>query len=112
MITHNEKMQSLPPARRARIEAGTQELLSEYEAIQTLRERFNLTQQELADRMDVGQALISKLENGEMRLTIGYLSRIIEALSPQAEWEINIRMPGSKLFTIVGHKDQDTIDHK
>ena len=102
MITHKEKLAQLSPERRKKIEKGTQALLNEYEAIQTLRTEFGLTQSELADRIGVGQPMISKLENGEIKLSLDNLSKIINALSPKAEWEITVRIPEREAFTIQG----------
>ena len=56
----------------------------EYHAIismlRDLRENKNVTQKELADRIDSEQTFISKIETGERRLDIIELKNICEAL--------------------------------
>jgi predicted transcriptional regulator len=76
MVTLEERMARLNPERRTKIEARTDELNREY----LLREKLNLTQGEMARRIGVKQPAISKLENGDRRLTLEALSEIITAL--------------------------------
>lgn len=100
MITHKQKMASLSSERRAKIEAGTEELHKEYLAIRRLREMLNLTQEEMAEGMGVKQPMISKIENGELRLTLENLSKIIKAFDPNAKWELTVTIPNKKQFIL------------
>jgi transcriptional regulator with XRE-family HTH domain len=96
-------MAQLSPERRAKIEARTDELHQEYLALRTLRKKLNLTQGEMAERLGVKQPSISKLENGDRRLTLETLSDIITALG--GEWEINVKLPGTKAMRLIGSEE-------
>jgi transcriptional regulator with XRE-family HTH domain len=103
MMTLEERMARLNPERRAKIEARTDELHREYLALRQLREKLNLTQGEMARRIGVQQPAISKLENGDRRLTLEALSEIITALG--GEWEITVRLPDSEVMRLTGSED-------
>jgi transcriptional regulator with XRE-family HTH domain len=96
-------MTQLSPERRAKIEARTDELHQEYLALRTLRKKLNLTQGEMAERLGVKQPSISKIENGDRRLTLETLSDIITALG--GEWEINVKLPGTKAMRLIGSEE-------
>lgn len=61
-ISHDEYMARLPKERQQRIKANAQKLKQAYELSQ-LRQTANLSQSQLADKMGVSQANISKIEN-------------------------------------------------
>ncbi|NJM77543.1 MAG: helix-turn-helix transcriptional regulator [Acaryochloridaceae cyanobacterium RU_4_10] len=103
MTTLEERMAQLTPERRAKIEARTDELHQEYLALRTLRKKLNLTQGEIAERLGVKQSSISKLENGDRRLTLEILSDVIAALG--GEWEINVKLPGTKAMRLIGSEE-------
>jgi transcriptional regulator with XRE-family HTH domain len=103
MTKLEERMTQLTPERRAKIEARTDELHQEYLALRTLRKKLNLTQGEMAERLGVKQPSISKLENGDRRLTLETLSDIITALG--GEWEINVKLPGTKAMRLIGSEE-------
>jgi transcriptional regulator with XRE-family HTH domain len=103
MMTLEERMARLNPERRAKIEARTDELHREYLALRKLREKLNLTQGEMARRIGVKQPAISKLENGDRRLTLEALSEIITALG--GEWEITVKLPDSEVMRLTGSED-------
>jgi transcriptional regulator with XRE-family HTH domain len=103
MTKLEERMTQLTPERRAKIEARTDELHQEYLALRTLRKKLNLTQEEMAERLGVKQPSISKLENGDRRLTLETLSDIIAALG--GEWEINVKLPGTKAMRLIGSEE-------
>lgn len=103
MITLEERLAQLTPERRAKIEARTDELHQEYLALRELRKKLNLTQGEMAERLGVQQPAISKLENGDRRLTLETLSEIITALG--GEWEINVKLPGTEVMRLTGSEE-------
>ena len=79
----------MSPEARRRAEARTRELLAEM-PLHQLRQALHLSQEEIAQAMEVGQANVSKLE----RRTDMYLStlrRFIEAMG--GELEINACFP-------------------
>jgi transcriptional regulator with XRE-family HTH domain len=100
MVSFQERMGQLAPERRAKIEARTDELHREYVTLRTLRERLNITQAEMAQRIGVKQPAISKLENGDRRLTLETLSEVVTALG--GEWELTVKLPNSEAVRLVG----------
>ena len=49
--------------------------------IKFFREKNKLTQQELADLIDVDRQYVWKLENGKKNITVDYLDKIIDKLN-------------------------------
>ena len=49
--------------------------------IKFLREEKNMTQQELADLLNVDKQYVWKLENGKKNLTMNYLDKLIQTLN-------------------------------
>ena len=74
----NSLLQGLPRERRQKIEERAQEMLLEM-ALQDLRQKRHLTQQQLAERLNLQQAAISKMEN-QSDMHVGTLQRIIVAM--------------------------------
>ena len=74
----NNLLKALPPERRARIDERAQEMLLEM-ALQDLRQKRHLTQQQLAERLNLQQAAVSKME-GQSDMHVGTLQRIIAAM--------------------------------
>jgi len=74
----NNLLKTLPPERRARIDARAQEMLLEM-ALQDLRQKRHLTQQQLAERLNLQQVAVSKME-GQSDMHVGTLQRIIAAM--------------------------------
>jgi DNA-binding transcriptional regulator YiaG len=71
----NQLLKALPQKRRDRIEERAQAMLIEM-ALQDLRQKRHLTQQQLAERLNLQQAAVSKME-GQSDMHIGTLQRII-----------------------------------
>lgn len=103
MITFDDEMQKLSPARRAKIEAKTQELQQELKLIREIRQKLGLSQEELAERIGVQQPAISKLEKGQQTLTLGKLTSVVTALG--GEWEINLKFPDRESITITSSEE-------
>ena len=74
----NQLLKALPQERRDRIEERAQELLLEM-ALQELRQKRHLTQQQLAERLNLQQATVSKME-GQADMHVGTLQRVIAAM--------------------------------
>jgi len=64
---------------------------------------LNLTQVEMANRIGVKQPAISKLENGESRLTLDVLSTIITSLG--GEWELTVKLPNIAPARLTSNED-------
>lgn len=71
-------LEKLPQARRERIEERAQAVLLKM-ALQDLRQKRHLTQQQLAERLNVQQATVSKMEN-QADMHISTLQRMITAM--------------------------------
>jgi transcriptional regulator with XRE-family HTH domain len=71
-------LEKLPQNKRERIEERAQEMLLEM-ALQELRQKRHLTQQELADRLNLQQAALSKMES-QSNMHVRTLQRIVAAM--------------------------------
>jgi DNA-binding XRE family transcriptional regulator len=81
-----EMTDSLSPELRQRIEIGTRDLILEVEALRLkqLRERWGISQQELAKILNVSQPAVSKLEN-QPDLMLSTLRQYVESLGGNLE---------------------------
>lgn len=83
-------MNSLSSESPKRIENGTQALLTEYDKLVEFRKAAGITQIELAEKMNISQINVSKLERRkDMHLTT--LRKYVEALG--GKLEIRVIMP-------------------
>ncbi|WP_019520705.1 helix-turn-helix domain-containing protein [Faucicola boevrei] len=96
-ISHDEFIARLPKERQERIQAKAEQLKQAYELSQ-LRQTAKLSQSELAVKMGVSQANISKIENGK-DVHISTLKRYIKALG--GDLRINAIMPTGEQVAIV-----------
>ncbi|WP_043196953.1 XRE family transcriptional regulator [Pseudomonas putida] len=99
MKTLNEVMNELSPERRARVEARGRELTREEMTLQALRRQLEITQDELAERLDVRQGNVSKVEKRSDML-ISTLRSYVEALG--GTLELVAHMPGRPPVTLEG----------
>jgi transcriptional regulator with XRE-family HTH domain len=79
----------MTPERQARVEARTQELLATM-PLNQLRKARSLSQEELAEILDVNQATVSKLER-RADMYISTMRRFVRAMG--GELEIHARFP-------------------
>lgn len=89
MISYKEKRQQFSPEAQARISAGAQEIRNEIRILRAIREASGLSQEELADRLEVGQSYISRLERRD-NITLATLASIAQALGGSIEITINL----------------------
>ena len=90
--TLQEKLGELPAARRERILVEADRLHTEYETLQELRKAMDLTQEQLAEMLEIRQATIAQTEKrrdlklstlrgyveamgGKLRLTVEFADR-------------------------------------
>lgn len=79
MSTLQDKLAELTPERRASVMARADELIAEELTLRQLREALNLTQSVIAERLDIGQHSVSRMESrGDIKLST--LRTYIEAL--------------------------------
>lgn len=85
----SELRNKMSPASRARAEARTQTMLAQM-ALQELRQSLHITQEQIAEMLNMNQAAVSKMENQhDMRVTT--LFRFVRALG--AELQLVARFP-------------------
>ncbi|MNJ46905.1 Helix-turn-helix domain protein [compost metagenome] len=100
--TLDEVINSLSPERRARIEQRGRELIREEMTLQALRKQLELTQEGMAERLDIRQANISKVERRSDML-ISTLRTYVEAMG--GTLELVAHMPGRGPVTLEGFAD-------
>ena len=94
-----ELMNELSPERRAKIETRGRELIREEVTLQALRKQLEITQEEMAARLEVGQGNVSKVENRNDML-ISTLRAYLEAMGGRLE--LVAPLPGRAPVTIDG----------
>ena len=97
--TLKQVMKELPAQRRKQIEQRSTDLIQEQLTLRQLRRDLNLTQDNMADFLEVKQGHISKIENRSDML-ISTLRDYIEALG--GELELVVRVPGRKPVKLDG----------
>lgn len=96
MIKHEDYIASLSPQMQQAIAEKAQQLQQAYQ-ISQLRQSANITQKELAEKMGVSQANISKIENGK-DVYLSTLKRYIATLG--GEIRIQAKMPNGENIII------------
>ena len=86
----SELLRDLSPSDIQAIDEEAQALQTEYELLRDLRVAHTVTQQQLADIMEVRQASISKFERQD-DILVSTLRRYVEALGGQ--FEVRARFP-------------------
>lgn len=97
--TLDEVINSLSPERRARVEARGRELVREEMTLQALRKQLELTQEGMAERLEIRQANVSKVEKRSDML-ISTLRSYVEAMG--GTLELVAHMPGRGPVTLEG----------
>lgn len=92
-------MDSLPAKRRAKIEQRGKEIMDQYMTIQELRKARKLTQEKLAEILNIKQENISRIEK-RSDILISTLRNHIEAMGGQLE--ISVKFPESNPIQITG----------
>lgn len=97
--TLDEVMSEMPPRRRKEIEARGRELIREELTLQALRKQLEITQENMAERLEIRQGNISKVESrGDM--LISTLRNYLEAMG--GKLELVAHLPGRAPITIEG----------
>ena len=96
LTSFDDYMATLPKDSQNRINERAEKALQAYEIAQ-LRQNANLSQKQLAEKMGVSQANISKIENGK-DVYLSTLKRYIATLG--GEIHINATMPNGKTIVI------------
>lgn len=102
MKTLDDVMNELSPGRRAKVEARGLELICEEMTLQALRRQLEITQEGLAERLDIRQSNVSKVEQRRDML-ISTLRSYVEALGGTLELVVHI--PGRPPVTLDGFSE-------
>jgi transcriptional regulator with XRE-family HTH domain len=99
-----DKLASLDPARRARIEAEADRLQTEYLTLQELRKARELTQVQLAEALGVQQATVAKYER-QSDLLLSTLASYVRAMG--GSLKLTVEFPGKEPVALDGFGDID-----
>lgn len=77
--TLDQKIKTLPKARRAKVRARAEELIAEEATLQDLRKAFGLTQTTIAKKLKVGQDTVSRVEK-RTDMLLSTLSGYVKAM--------------------------------
>ncbi|MEE1887975.1 XRE family transcriptional regulator [Pseudomonas carassii] len=105
--TLEDVMNELTPERRARIEERGRELIREEMTLQALRKQLEITQENMAERLDVRQGNVSRFENRSDML-ISTLRDYLEAMGGRLE--LVAHLPGRAPITIEGLAGDSLVD--
>ncbi|MNG00797.1 Helix-turn-helix domain protein [compost metagenome] len=98
----DQVMKGLPAARRQKIEQRGAELIQEQMTLQELRKGLNLTQEAMADLLDIKQGNVSKVEK-RTDMLISTLREYVEAMG--GTLELVARLPGRAPVKLEGFRD-------
>jgi predicted transcriptional regulator len=93
MVKSLEDLLSVRPVNRAEVDAHKKRMLDEIRAyrLRELREASELTQVELAERLQVSQNRVSRIERGDIEHTqIDTLRKYVEAVGGQLRVEVEL----------------------
>lgn len=89
MISYKEKRKQFSKESQERISAKADEIRNELRILRAVRELTGISQEELAERLEVGQSYVSRLERRD-NVTLATLVRIIDALGGSIDITINL----------------------
>jgi predicted XRE-type DNA-binding protein len=103
--TLKDKLNSLPPERRNKIEERTEELLAQEMSLTQLRKAHNLAQEQIASALGIGQEAVSRLEK-RSDLLISTLRSYIEAMG--GNLSLIAEFPGTPPVNLTGLANMET----
>lgn len=98
----DQVMKTVPATRREKIEQRSQQLIQEQMTLQELRRALNLTQEVMAELLDMNQANVSKVEK-RADMLISTLRGYVEAMG--GSLELVARLPGQNPVRLEGFGD-------
>ena len=100
--TLNQKIASLPAARRTKVKARAVQLIAEELSLQDLRKAMNRTQVELAKTLNVGQDTVSRYEQ-RTDMLLSTLQEYVHAMG--GELDLVARFPNRRPIRIKALRD-------
>lgn len=104
--TLKDKLKKLSPERQKKIEARSAELIAEEMTRQELRQSLKLTQAQIAQRLQIDQGNVSRIEQ-RTDLMLSTLRKYIEALG--GELQLVVRFPDDQIITLTGVFESEEI---
>lgn len=89
MISYEEKRKQFSKEAQERIKNRAQEIKNELHILKAIRELTGMSQEALAERLEVNQSYISRLERRD-NITLATLTSIISALGGSVELTIHL----------------------
>lgn len=94
-----DKLASLPVARRSAVEREADRLHADYVTMQQLRKARNLTQVQLAERLGIQQATVAKYER-QSDLLLSTLTHCVQAMG--GSLKLLVEFPGQPAVVLAG----------
>ena len=102
--TLRAKIQSLPPERQAKIQAMADELIAQEMTLRDLRQARQLTQVQVAQRLNIGQDAVSRME----KRTDLHISTLMEAIRAMGgELQLVVKFPDRPPVRLSGFQDPE-----
>ncbi len=102
--TLKDKLATLDPARRARVEAEADRLHTEYLTLQELRKAKEMTQVQLARTLGIQQATVAKYER-QSDLLLSTLTSYVHAMG--GNLKLMVEFPGKEPVALEGLGDTE-----
>ena len=94
-----EIMASLPPERRAAVEARSAELIAEIEGLKAFRQLAERSQEQIAETLGIKQPSVAKIVK-QTDLYLSTLRRFVEAAG--GKLELRVELPGKGVLHLTG----------
>jgi DNA-binding transcriptional regulator YiaG len=106
--TLSEELNALPKERQESIAARADQIRLEEITLRHLREKLGLSQSELAERLEVNQPAVSKLERRQ-NLELNTLRAVVNALG--GTLEIIVRIPDKDPILLSDYQERSGLSH-
>jgi DNA-binding transcriptional regulator YiaG len=97
------KIASLPKERQVKIKAMADELIAEEMTLRTLRQARQLTQEQVASRLNIGQDAVSRMESRN-DIHLSTLTQAVQAMG--GELELLVKFPDRPPIKLAGFQDR------
>ena len=94
-----ELMDTLPPDRRAKVEARSAELIAEVDGLKAFRQLAERSQEQIAQSLGIKQPSVHKIEK-QTDLYLSTLRRFVEAAG--GSLELRVELPGKGVLHLTG----------
>ena len=102
--TLKKKIQELPPKRRAKVKARAAELIAEEMTLRDMRKARDLTQERMAEILEIGQDSVSRLEK-RSDLLLSTLRSYVQAMG--GSLRLLAEFPNRPAVALTGFSDEE-----